>query len=355
MESFFLAETTKYLYLLFDPDNILNNNGGTGTIIDTPNGECIIEAGGYVFNTEAHPIDMGALNCCYNTGRENLLANYDTKKFLGDIFEFTNKENDGDFEQRSSKFNETNALLTTTITVPLTTQTATIDTKTVDAEETRKKIVAEIMSVLKENKFNRENGQSANVPAQVLVETETASIPETTTPASLVDDSIIVPIEKPAENESVTVEDPVEVVKLPAASYEEENSSTESLPTDVTVSHQQQQATVLHHQQDANKIVPKPNISEVELKSFFSQHDKYVDELQSTTDATSSENKSMLTEFVHSILKSTLPPKPKFNPQDLLEKIRANGMNRTYNKNYKLLTCKAQPYLQRITVLGEFF
>ena len=29
MESFFLAETTKYLYLLFDPDNFIHNPGRT--------------------------------------------------------------------------------------------------------------------------------------------------------------------------------------------------------------------------------------------------------------------------------------------------------------------------------------
>ena len=45
MESFFLAETTKYLYLLFDEDNFIHNDGGTGTVIDTPNGQCVIDAG----------------------------------------------------------------------------------------------------------------------------------------------------------------------------------------------------------------------------------------------------------------------------------------------------------------------
>lgn len=51
MESFFLAETTKYLYLLFDTDNFLHNTGQQGTIIKTPWGECTIDAGNYVFNT----------------------------------------------------------------------------------------------------------------------------------------------------------------------------------------------------------------------------------------------------------------------------------------------------------------
>ncbi|XP_074660113.1 ER degradation-enhancing alpha-mannosidase-like protein 2 [Tubulanus polymorphus] len=64
MESFFLAETIKYLYLTFDRDNFINADGSRGTLINTPNGECVIGAGGYIFNTEAHPIDAGAVHCC---------------------------------------------------------------------------------------------------------------------------------------------------------------------------------------------------------------------------------------------------------------------------------------------------
>ena len=45
MESFFLAETTKYLYLLFDSDNFIHNSGDHGTVINTTNGECIIDTG----------------------------------------------------------------------------------------------------------------------------------------------------------------------------------------------------------------------------------------------------------------------------------------------------------------------
>jgi mannosidase alpha-like ER degradation enhancer 2 len=52
MESFFLAETTKYLYLLFDPDNFIHNDGRHGKVWNTAGGrECIIDSGGYVFNT----------------------------------------------------------------------------------------------------------------------------------------------------------------------------------------------------------------------------------------------------------------------------------------------------------------
>lgn len=75
MESFFLSETTKYLYLLFDPDNFIHNTGNTGTIIDTPTGECIIDAGGYIFNTEAHPIDPTALYCCHKANKRYFIDN----------------------------------------------------------------------------------------------------------------------------------------------------------------------------------------------------------------------------------------------------------------------------------------
>ena len=79
-ESFFLSETLKYLYLLFDEQNPLHASASavpappgaarehvTGTVIPLGVGArtCVVEAAGaYVFNTEAHPIDAGALACC---------------------------------------------------------------------------------------------------------------------------------------------------------------------------------------------------------------------------------------------------------------------------------------------------
>lgn len=68
MESFFLSETTKYLYLLFHPDHYLHGNGSEGTLVTHANRRCVVDAGGYIFNTEAHPIDVSALDCCW---REN--------------------------------------------------------------------------------------------------------------------------------------------------------------------------------------------------------------------------------------------------------------------------------------------
>lgn len=88
MESFFLAETTKYLYLLFDPDNFLNNDGKSGITIQTSQGECVVDTGAYIFNTEAHPIDSSALKCCYDIPYKQLVPpDQSSSEYLGDIIQ----------------------------------------------------------------------------------------------------------------------------------------------------------------------------------------------------------------------------------------------------------------------------
>ncbi|XP_077368259.1 ER degradation-enhancing alpha-mannosidase-like protein 2 isoform X2 [Festucalex cinctus] len=70
MESFFLAETIKYLYLLFDPDHFLHGGGTESWVEGGEDGQCVLSSGGYIFNTEAHPLDPAALHCCSHHSRE---------------------------------------------------------------------------------------------------------------------------------------------------------------------------------------------------------------------------------------------------------------------------------------------
>uniref|UniRef100_A0A672ZYF3 alpha-1,2-Mannosidase n=1 Tax=Sphaeramia orbicularis TaxID=375764 RepID=A0A672ZYF3_9TELE len=77
MESFFLAETIKYLYLLFDPTHFLHGGAmeGEGSWEEGgEGGQCVLGAGGFIFNTEAHPLDPAALYCCsrHNQDRHEL-------------------------------------------------------------------------------------------------------------------------------------------------------------------------------------------------------------------------------------------------------------------------------------------
>jgi len=97
MESFFLAETLKYFYLLFDPDNFLHDQDDqtffqTGQVFHE--GQCILDTGGYIFNTEAHPIDPAALNCCFqHNSKEKLEKDRNTRQDLTKILQsrFSNK------------------------------------------------------------------------------------------------------------------------------------------------------------------------------------------------------------------------------------------------------------------------
>ena len=38
-------------------------------------GRCMLEAGGYIFNTEAHPIDPAALACCSGLSEDEVVLN----------------------------------------------------------------------------------------------------------------------------------------------------------------------------------------------------------------------------------------------------------------------------------------
>ena len=83
MESFFLAETTKYLYLLFDEHNFIHQSNGSvdHQIKPSLSPSCNTGSAGYVFNTEAHPIDIGAIHCCSSSKLTRIPENLRTRRF----------------------------------------------------------------------------------------------------------------------------------------------------------------------------------------------------------------------------------------------------------------------------------
>ncbi|KFD62982.1 hypothetical protein M514_03606 [Trichuris suis] len=64
MESFFLAETTKYLYLLFNPGHAMHDVGLSKKLISNGKQKCLVSQGGQIFNTEAHLLDASINYCC---------------------------------------------------------------------------------------------------------------------------------------------------------------------------------------------------------------------------------------------------------------------------------------------------
>lgn len=99
MESFFIAETLKYLYLLFDEDNWINQKGPVAQKLHVDGkGTCIFHKGPWIFNTEAHPIDPSALDCCHKSLEEDELEEWIESLDLNDLYHKEPKDFLRDFD-----------------------------------------------------------------------------------------------------------------------------------------------------------------------------------------------------------------------------------------------------------------
>jgi len=121
MESFFLGETLKYLYLLFDEESFVYNDGSSGVEINFKNQNnemksCIVDTG-YTFNTEAHLFDSSILYCCSNEKKrdeefiERLARNANYRnvvenKFMENLIDLVNSEDDENANENKSLSDE---------------------------------------------------------------------------------------------------------------------------------------------------------------------------------------------------------------------------------------------------------
>lgn len=267
MESFFLAETTKYLYLLFDTDNFIHNTGSEGEIIDTQWGQCIIDAGGYIFNTEAHPIDPGALYCCR------------------------------------------------------------------PAQE----IFPDKKSILK--KF---------LPMHDIIE-------DTFLSNNL--------YEKKDITNRITDLSPIAIAKLSEIRHyfedKKEDRLNESSITNATVMNfAMDKQTVM---EEAENSIPNVRLSSAQDLAHTSTIYKTDDSENTDTFESPLSNEQYPTPIIMQNNIQNVTPSPirvRFEPQIMLEKIRRRNLyptNITARQNYQILSCQAQPFLQRISIIGEFF
>jgi mannosidase alpha-like ER degradation enhancer 2 len=280
MESFFLAETTKYLYLLFDTDNFIHNTGSEGEIIDTQWGQCIVDAGGYIFNTEAHPIDPGALYCCrpareiFPDKRPVLKRFLPTQNIPEDI---VSSLDDSSYERRNiADEQHPDALL------PI----AIAKLSEIRHHATNKK---------KDTPHENITSPSATVPTE-SIEDRNIKIQE---------------MEKSNHNASRSAQlSPAQVLTSSSTIYKADDSeTTDSFETSILSSDRQYSL---------------PDVTQ-----------------RNTRNATPSFTRNS-----------------RFEPQTLLENIRRGNLyptNVTARRNYQILSCQAQPFLQRISIIGEFF
>lgn len=279
MESFFLAETTKYLYLLFDTDNFIHNTGNEGEIIDTQWGQCVVDAGGYIFNTEAHPIDPGALYCC-RPARE--------------IFP--------DSRPMLKRF--------------LPTQTAPENTASSEDD----------------SPYGRRNVADKQY-SDTLLPIAIAKLSELRRRAANK--------KKDAPHES-TIALPNATVSFTgdrSAEIQEAERSNHTGSTNVRLSTEQilSSSSTIYKADDSEAS----DGFEAPMLASGGQYSVPDAAAQRSTRNTTPSSRSS-----------------RFEPQTLLENIRRGNLyptNVTARRNYQMLSCQAQPFLQRISIIGEFF
>lgn len=375
MESFFLAETLKYLYLLFDPDNFLHNDGREGTIINTPHGECIIESGGYIFNTEAHPMDPGAIRCCHEVSHEYPLEGFDPKVVIGEKFverprnkkvekpkpikpppvvdhlEITIEELQ-QFLENAKKLSELEQKA-----VNNNTQNVSNDDSIILAVEAQRNEKDSVQAPNVQNK----NGEDA-LP-EVLkkrlekMKEQLKKVSELSAETKEQEKFLYTNTNEKTENSVKVDESDVEIVKLPKSSARDadDQSTTQGKVSNDSpeINTQATQGTTANEFNNKNSdnytIIYKENLSNggVVMDEKTMMNNLMNDSIT---------NNSVFQEFVQTIIKVT-GRSNSFDPQTFLEHIRTNGVyrNESWSKEYRLLRCKAQPFLQRLSVLGQFF
>ncbi|XP_060800763.1 ER degradation-enhancing alpha-mannosidase-like protein 2 [Amyelois transitella] len=299
MESFFLAETTKYLYLLFDPDNFIHNPGVSGKVIDTPNGECVVDVGGYIFNTEAHPIDPTMLYCCHEP-RINISE-------VHRIYQILEEEENIHFM----------TMIEATIKKNVT------DEITVQTNDTSNSVESTVNERNTNDNILNDPKEDQN---QVLIKTETRTG--------------YVNIDGTEREKSKNESSLRDIVKERIINYYNK-TITKAEITEITSNEDTSKAVDKNVQVDDIIVPQKPQAAEnLQPPSVTKTKDVY----------------KMLPKVLQDFLNNEWKLKPKCEPQRILERIRKERKYPEHSdvNEYKLLLTPAPSFLQRISLAGEF-
>uniref|UniRef100_A0A182SQI7 alpha-1,2-Mannosidase n=1 Tax=Anopheles maculatus TaxID=74869 RepID=A0A182SQI7_9DIPT len=354
MESFFLAETTKYLYLLFDPNNVLHNDGSIGSVVNvmknedgaTPERhECVVGAGGYIFNTEAHPIDPSALRCC-EAIHSNIFADRASGIRNKDNFHrgklFLSKEQ----KQMAQTYKKDSEQLWTRPIDKEPSFSTNVEVKT-NPENSMKTIS------LPTGILNRDVEKVESVSSGIKTVSSTVPVfkkaPKSEYHASQATYSSM----KSAETETLSTTD---------SSTEAECSSTEKTKYALFGTERRVEHTLPNKEQSCDVMVKPKTLPGLENNKYDEDKTmatllKIVQNMFHTTVGQHDKKKSKFDreKFYHHLAKKRL----------LDEEMSSSSSSSRYNasapsstkeeKLHELLLCRAQPYLHRLTLLGEFY
>ncbi|KAL4714476.1 hypothetical protein ACJJTC_017771 [Scirpophaga incertulas] len=300
MESFFLAETTKYLYLLFDPDNFIHNPGLHGTVIDTPNGECVVDVGGYIFNTEAHPIDPTMLYCCHE-GRQGINISE-----IHRVYQMLDEEDNISFMKMIDSSTNNNLTNTT-----------------------------ESKSVGQQGNYNMNNSTDQNETSNKIDSNQVLIKTETRTGYVNIDGT---------EREKVKSNDSIlnDILKERITNFY--NNTDTNLNNQGSASNENNSPDPqVHSNVEVDDIIVAQNVETVSLPS-----EAKAKEFQNAL--------KMLPKVIQDFLNNDWKAKSKCEPQRMLERIRLEKKYSNHRdlKKYSLLLTPAPSFLQRISLAGEF-
>lgn len=324
MESFFLAETTKYLFLLFDPDHYLNNDGGIGTVINTPNGECVIDSGGYIFNTEAHPIDPLALRCCHDMPRQQLLSDdFNRAKYTGSVFRINmDTESDATDNSNVDQTYGEDSNITNEIT-RLTNLTSINVDQLFSTDEAKNELLRFLKDIERSSDKSQKNEE---------------------TPPNAVNDDLFVRQEIQKEIEKAVTER-----KSKNDYLDQKNQDSDARVVQApTVAN-----TTTHSRKDSNRTINPIPVK----KSDVEHYRELGSEPKVIANATIfNESDNLNTERNRIVPPPAITPQRQreaFDIQRLMQRIHTMYNDQNITRNYEILSCRAQSYSQRLAVLGE--
>lgn len=364
MESFFLAETTKYLYLLFDPENFIHNRGQHGTVVKTHWGECVMETGAYVFNTEAHPLDAGALHCCSKTKDRPFILDLDS--FRGETLQVHQKKQN--MRRQIEKLNREKQLLELKLK-QLTERSGAIA-----------KLREKLTSLEKNNpiKLPFAMGDSAKkepVPQSEVnvVKTEhlnvgVGQVVEVKWHGNAEGDTVWHTKSESKLDEENATKEKKDFDKKLIVSYQTEGKTSKTHKTDdvdETIQSDDRLETAFesipHFDRDED-VRDKPSKSGDTIKNPSLVSESSGSGLQEVRAQPDVSGVSSLLDALDSLFstekKKGKKEKRAFDPQDLLTQIRYHPqyfVNSSWINAFECLSCDLQPFLQRLSMSGEFF
>lgn len=340
MESFFLAETTKYLYLLFDTENFIHNPGTYADVIETPHGQCVVDAGGYIFNTEAHPIDPAALACCSGLSDKeikehignhmiDILNPHKFKEFRGDLvpervkkIRIEREREDKERKEREIEINERFELLR---------QQAREEAADIKKEEEKHR------ARLREKQNTTKDDKKYETIDEEVFDEEPVSKVETNNETGYDSDA------NQTNEGAYDVDQQVE--EMTASTINNPEFSGQREPEAKTIEKDPKHIQEMIQKQSRGELL------ESESTSQIIQPEKMPDMFVKKT--------NRMLETLNNIIENFLPTKPSgFDIEGFSARLRSGQqwpINQTWETDFGFMSCPAQAFTDRFLIHGEFF